>query len=77
MRIVIERTGGFAGIRRRYEREINEAQLDALKKVVADNLDNANYPDAFHYKVILLGEEEGRSLEVTEEALHKIIGFIS
>ena len=77
MRIVIERSGGFAGIRRRYEREIDEAQFEALKNSVVENADDANYPDGFNYKVIVEGEQGNSAFHVSEEVLQKILGDFS
>jgi hypothetical protein len=77
MRILIERSGGFTGIKRRYEREIDDTQLDALKSLVADNADDANYPDAFHYRVTIGSGEESCTFEVSEEALVKVLGEFS
>jgi hypothetical protein len=74
MRIVIERSGGFTGIKRRYEREIDEAQLEALKNSVADD---ANYPDGFNYRVIVEGEQGNSAFHVSEEVLQKILGDFS
>lgn len=78
MRIVIQRTGGFAGIKRRYELEISESQLEALKGSVADGVPaDANYPDAFRFVVNVEDERESPSFKVSEEVLIKVLGHLS
>ena len=71
MKIVIERSGGFAGIRRRYELEIDAAQLEALKSSVAENAEGA---DRFNYRVIVEGGQGSPTLNVSEELLTKVLG---
>ena len=71
MKIVIERTGGFAGFKRRYEVDIDPTQLDALESFVADD---ANSADRFSYKIIVGSGPGERSFVVPEEALLKITG---
>ena len=77
MSLVIERSGGFTGIKRRTERDIDDAQLNALKSLVAENADDANYPDGFNYKVIVEGEQGNSAFHVSEEVLQKILGEFS
>ncbi len=74
MTIVIERSGGFTGIRRRYEREIDDAQLEALKNTVTDD---ANYADAFNYRITVGSGDESCTFNVTEDALQKVLGDFS
>lgn len=73
MKIVIERTGGFAGITRRYTLDVQEEQLEALKSRTAKDAKGAKgagSADEFRY-AICLGEE---SFEVGEEAVREVLG---
>jgi hypothetical protein len=74
MKIVVERTGGFTGIRRRFEAEADESQIARLQ--LFDPAD-AEYPDRFHYRITVETGQGIRSFDVPEKALFEIIGKLS
>jgi hypothetical protein len=74
MKIVVERTGGFTGIKRRFEAEAEESQIARLQQWDAAD---AEYPDRFHYRITVETGNEMRSFSVTEKALLEIIGKLS
>ena len=71
MKIVIERTGGFTGIKRRFEAEADESQIARLQ--LCDAADT-EYPDQFHYRITVETGQGIRSFGVPEKALFEIIG---
>lgn len=74
MKIVVERTGGFTGIRRRYEVDVDPAQLARLQLSVADNQECV---DRFHYRITVGSGRGSRSFSVPEESLLEIVGKLS
>jgi hypothetical protein len=74
MKILIERTGGFAGFKRRYEIDIDAGQIEALKSFTAKDAMDAKHADKFSYKIIVGSGEDSRSYTLSEEAFLKITG---
>jgi len=73
MIVIVERTGGFAGIKRRAERDggtLTQDQLDSLKTVMeAPPSPPAPGADRFLYRVTVNDAEGSRHVTVPESAM--------
>lgn len=83
MKIVIERQGGVAGIRRRRERDdadLTEAQRAALERIVtaAPASVTGGAPDRFVYKIeVIHGDGSPQVMRVPESAMPEELKLIT
>jgi hypothetical protein len=74
VKITVERTGGFTGIKRRFKVDVDPAQLAQLQLSVVDE---TGYADRFHYRITVGTGQGSRSFSVSEEALLEVVGKLS
>jgi hypothetical protein len=82
MKLVVERTGGFAGITRRGERDVSalsSEQLVALRQLVepCSSLPPDFGADRFTYRVEVQGDNGTKRMTVPESAMPQVLKGIA
>jgi hypothetical protein len=81
MKVIVERSGGFAGVKRRGEKDgasLTPAQHEALQQLMrATPASPPTGADRFHYQVEVQDETGSRTVDVPETAMPPSLASIA